>query len=332
MAKNKENIFMLGLIALIIMTFSNVFLYYQNNYSKKYILNKEFSVEKGESLYNALNKIGINPNIYQRLYIKFNKNLKVEAGNYFFDGTNSFVEILEKLKKGKIDYVKVTIPEGFTINKIAEKLEKMGVVKRFEFEKALNAKKDFYYLVPENNFEGYFFPDTYYFFKNENPKYVVDKFLNRFLEKYPPQDYEDKEEFYKKLIMASIIEKEAGHQEEMDIISSVFYNRLNRNMRLQSCATIAYLFNYEKDYITYEDLKIDSVYNTYRINDLPPSPISNPGRSAMEASYNPQETEYYYFVLQENGRHYFSKNYEEHIKAKRREERGDDGAKIRVKR
>lgn len=332
MKKNKLNIFMLCSFALIIIIFANIFCYYQNNYNKKYILNKEFSVEKGESLYTALKKIGINPNLYQRIYIKFNKHLKVEAGNYFFDETNSFVEILEKLKKGKIGYVRVTIPEGFTINKIAERLEEMGVVTRFEFEKALNAKKDFYYLVPENNFEGYFFPDTYYFFKNENPKNVVDKFLNRFLEKYPPQDYENKEEFYKKLIMASIIEKEAGHQEEMDIISSVFYNRLNKNMRLQSCATIAYLFNYEKDYITYEDLKIDSVYNTYKINNLPPSPISNPGRSAMKASYNPKKTEYYYFVLQESGRHYFSKNYEEHIKAKRREERGDDGAKIRVKR
>lgn len=332
MAKNKFNIFMLCLAIFIVIIFTNVLFYYQNNYKQKYILIEEFSVEKGESLYNALRKLGINPNIYQRIYIRLNKHLKVEAGNYFFHGKNSFVEAVEKLQKGKIDYVRVTIPEGFTINRIAERLEEMGVVTRSEFEEALNSKSDFYFPVPENNFEGYFFPDTYYFFKNEAPVSVINKFLNRFLEKYPPENYDDKDEFYRKLIMASIIEKEAGHREEMGIISSVFHNRLKRNMRLQSCATIAYLFNYEKDYITYEDLRIDSVYNTYRINGLPPSPISNPGRRAMEASYNPEKTEYYYFVLQENGRHYFSKNYEEHIKAKRREERGDDGAKIRVKR
>lgn len=328
--KNKKKVLIIVFNILLLIVIFNVSNYYKSNYTYKYTIDKVFYISEGESIYSALSKINIRPNIYQKIYMRLNKDLRVEVGNYFFQGKISFAEVLDRLKKAKGNYVRVVIPEGFTINRIANRLEKMGVVSRVDFEETLSLKSDFYYPTPNNNFEGYFFPDTYYFFKNEDPISVINKFLNRFIEKYPPEKYPNKDKFYKKLIMASIIEKEAAHKEEMSIISSVFYNRLGINMRLQSCATIAYLFDFKKNHITYEDLKIDSLYNTYRISGLPPSPISNPGRSAMEASFKPVETNYYYFVLKENGQHYFSKNYDEHIKAKNRKERGDDGVKIRV--
>ena len=109
--------------------------------------------------------------------------------------------------------------------------------------------------------------------------------------------------------MASIIEKEAGNKSEMSLVASVFQNRLDNNMRLQSCATVAYLFNYEKDYIYYKDLEIDSPYNTYRYKGLPPGPISNPGEESIKASLTPSKTNYFYFVLGNNGKHHFSKTY-----------------------
>ena len=104
-------------------------------------------------------------------------------------------------------------------------------------------------------------------------------------------------------------------------------------MRLQSCATVAYLFNYEKDYIYCKDLEIDSPYNTYRYKGLPPGPISNPGEESIKASLTPSKTNYFYFVLGNNGKHHFSKTYNEHMAVQNQEKRGvtNDG-KIRVKR
>lgn len=299
---------------------SSIFLstYFFDIYIKKYNIQKDFEVYKGESLYKVLDRLSIDINLYNKIYFKLSskENLKVEAGNYKIHGRYSFFVLMKELKKGQDDIVVITIPEGYTINKIAEELDQKGVVKRSVFEESLMTidVDDFYYPVPNNNFEGYFFPDTYYFVKNETAEDVIRKFLNRFLEKYPPSRYPDSDEFYKNLILASIIEKEAGNNEEMDIISSVFRNRMRKGMKLQSCATVAYLFDYEKGHISYKDLKIDSVYNTYLNRGLPPNPISNPGERAVKASYEPVDTDYYYFVLQKNGRHYFSKTYEDHIK------------------
>lgn len=292
--------------------------YFFDIYFAEYGIERNFEVKKGESLYSVLEKLDIDVDIYKKIYFKTSsrEKLKVEAGTYNIHGEYTFFELMKKLKKGRDEMVVVTIPEGYTLNKIAETLDEKGVVKRQEFEEALYSYNadSFYYPIPDHKFEGYFFPDTYYFSKDEKASEVINKFLKRFLEKYPPGEYEDKEVFYKKLIMASIIEKEAGTGEEMYLISSVFMNRMKKGMKLQSCATIAYLFDFEKGHISYKDLKIKSDYNTYINKGLPPTPISNPGIKAMEASYKPAKSDYYYFVLQKNGRHHFSKTYEDHIK------------------
>ncbi len=309
-------------------------LYYNQIYSKKITLEKNFKVEKGETLYGVLDELGIERDVFLKVYMKLKgKNaFKVEVGNYSFNGDYTLVEILEKLKKGRDDFIKVTIPEGFTLNKIAIRLEEKNIISRDDLYDALSKVEDFYYPTPNGNFEGYFFPDTYYFGNNESGESVVNRFLNRFLEKFPPEQFIDKDSFYNKLVLASIIEKEAGSNDEMELVASVFHNRIRDNMRLQSCATIAYLFDYEKDFITYKDLQIKSEYNTYRNNGLPPTPIANPGEQAIKASYNPIETNYFYFVLQENGKHHFSTTYDEHLKAQRREGSENGSVKIRVNR
>ena len=297
--------------------------------------NKSINVRKGENLYKILDNLGVKRSFFVKLFIRTNSDefKRIEEGTYIFQGYYSLKTIIEKLQNSRESFISVTIPEGFSTNQIKERLEQNGVISKEDFDKALLEVKDFYYYTPEGNFDGYLFPDTYFFVKDENGASVVNKFLRRFLQKFPPEEYPDKNYFYERLKLASIIEKEAGNKDEMPIVSSVFQNRLDKGMKLQSCATVAYLFNFEKDFIYYKDLEIDSPYNTYKYKGLPPSPISNPGEASIKASFNPAKTEYFYFVLGNNGKHNFSRTYSEHIAVQNKEKRGNaDDGKIRVKR
>ena len=303
---------------------------------KKYSFsNKMITIKSGDNFYKALEKLEIKSSLSIKLFVKFNaeKIKKLDTGSFSFNGKYSVNSIVKTLQESSSSYVSVTIPEGFTVKQIKERLVKNSVISEEDFDKTLSEDNDFYYYTPNGNFDGYFFPDTYQFYKGEDGKSVINKFLNRFLEKFPSEKYPDKKYFYSRLIMASIIEKEAGNKSEMSLVASVFQNRLDNNMRLQSCATVAYLFNYEKDYIYYKDLEIDSPYNTYRYKGLPPGPISNPGEESIKASLTPSKTNYFYFVLGNNGKHHFSKTYNEHMAVQNQEKRGvtNDG-KIRVKR
>ena len=303
---------------------------------KKYSFsNKMITIKSGDNFYKALEKLEIKSSLSIKLFVKFNaeKIKKLDTGSFSFNGKYSVNSIVKTLQESSSSYVSVTIPEGFTVKQIKERLVKNSVISEEDFDKTLSEVNDFYYYTPNGNFDGYFFPDTYQFYKGEDGKSVINKFLNRFLEKFPSEKYPDKKYFYSRLIMASIIEKEAGNKSEMSLVASVFQNRLDNNMRLQSCATVAYLFNYEKDYIYYKDLEIDSPYNTYRYKGLPPGPISNPGEESIKASLTPPKTNYFYFVLGNNGKHHFSKTYNEHMAVQNQEKRGviNDG-KIRVKR
>lgn len=297
--------------------------------------NKNIAVKKGENLYKTLDNLGVRRSFFVKLYIKSNsdKLKRIEEGAYIFQGNYSLKEIIEKLQNNKESFVSITIPEGFSTNQIKERLEKNGIISKEDFDKALSQIKDFYYYTPDGNFDGYFFPDTYFFIKGEEGTSVINKFLRRFLQKFPPEQYQDKTCFYERLKLASIIEKEAGNKSEMTLVASVFQNRLDKDMKLQSCATVAYLFNFEKDYIYYKDLEIDSPYNTYKYKGLTPTPISNPGEASIKASIDPAKTEYFYFVLGSDGKHNFSKTYNEHIAVQNKEKRGNaNDGKIRVKR
>ena len=327
---------LVGIAVVITLIFMFVISYNVNIKSEKYSFsNKVITVKNGDNFYKILEKLNIKNSLSIKLFVKFNaeKIKKLDTGSFSFNGKYNIISIIKTLQESSSSYVSVTIPEGFTLKQIKERLAKNAVISEEDFDKALAEVKDFDYYTPNGNFDGYFFPDTYDFYKGEDGKSVINKFLKRFLEKFPSEKYLDKKYFYSRLIMASIIEKEAGNKSEMKLVASVFQNRLDNNMRLQSCATVAYLFNYEKDYIYYKDLEIDSPYNTYRYKGLPPGPISNPGEETIKASLNPAKTNYFYFVLGSNGKHHFSKTYSEHMAVQNQEKRGvtDDG-KIRVKR
>ena len=222
------------------------------------------------------------------------------------------IELVSMLESGKSKVFKFTIIEGNTVKNVMDKLVADGKGKRENFEKAFK-EIDFSYPTPDGNFEGYLYPETYFIPESYDEKSIINIFLKEFLKKFPVESYPDKDEFYQKLIMASILEREAAVESEKPIMASVFYNRIAKNMTLSADSTVNFVFNYEKKRIYYKDLEVDSPYNTYKNKGLPPGPICNPTVSSVEAAYHPADTEYLFFVTKGGGEHFFSKTYKEHL-------------------
>jgi len=180
--------------------------------------------------------------------------------------------------------------------------------------------------IPAKNLEGYLFPDTYRFLQKYPAEKVVEHLVDTFfqqLEDIAP-DYTDfsAEELHQRVILASIVEREYRDPEEANKIASVFYNRLEKNMRLQSCATVVYVLTEEQGLphpskLTYNDLEVESEFNTYREWGLPPAPIANPGTDALRGAFHPADTDYLFFLLQDQnaGKHVFSRNLADHNEA-----------------
>jgi len=250
-----------------------------------------------------------------RILIKIMKlEDQLKYGEYDLNPSMNMIQILDKLVKGEVITYKITIPEGYTYKQIAELLEKKEIA---EEEAFLKLVKD-----SEKTPEGYLFPDTYEVPKKYGAENTVKLMLSNFNQIAIKNKFEDKAEeigfsLDEIIILASIIEKEAKFSEEKSKVSAVFHNRLKRGMKLQSCATIQYILEEPKESLDENDLKLDSPYNTYLYKGLPPGPICNPGLDSIMAALEPEEDNYLYFVLGENGRHIFSKTYQEHLKNKK---------------
>ena len=252
--------------------------------------------------------------------LNWEKDLK--AGNYEFSSSN-MIDVLGKLKKGGIKRSRVTIPEGLPEWEVSQILEKEKIIKKNDFLALVNDpgifKEEFSFLLSVESLEGYLYPDTYYFFVEENEVQVIRKFLLRFQEIVLPL-YEEKipknnlsaEEI---IILASIVEKEAQINLEKPIIAAVFHNRLEKGMKLRADPTVKYALGNFQERLTYEDLTVSSPYNTYVYHGLPPGPICNPGKDSIYAVLYPDEVDYFYFVAKGDGTHKFSDTYEEHLKA-----------------
>ena len=286
--------------------------------TRKTEYNQTVEIRKGQSISKSLKDLPVSKEFMFKLYLKFkNQGKNIKAGYYELKGEYSIISLVEVLESGKDKVYRFTIPEGYSLEQIANKLTAEGKINKEKFYEELNNIKDFPYPVPKGNFEGYFYPETYNFSEYFEEKDIIKTILGEFLKKFPPEKYPDKEEFYKKLIMASIIEKEAVKADEKPVIASAFYNRMKKGMTLSSDATVNYLFNYSKRRIYYKDLEIDSPYNTYKNKGLPPAPIANPDIKSVEAAYNPADTDYLFFVAKGDGYHYFSRTYKEHLEFQR---------------
>ena len=280
---------------------------------KKDKYNLVLEIDKDKPLKESLSVLPVSNNPFFKLYLKFRNDGKdIKAGNYELRGKFNMIELVSMLESGKSKVFKFTIIEGNTVKNVIDKLVANGKGTRENFDKAFK-EIDFPYPTPDGNFEGYLYPETYFIPESYDEKSIINIFLKEFLKKFPVESYPDKDEFYQKLIMASILEREAAVESEKPIMASVFYNRIAKNMTLSADSTVNFVFNYEKKRIYYKDLEVDSPYNTYKNKGLPPGPICNPTVSSVEAAYHPADTEYLFFVTKGGGEHFFSKTYKEHL-------------------
>ena len=247
-----------------------------------------------------------------------NAKKKIKAGEYELNASMTPVQVLDILVEGRVKRYLVTIPEGYNIKEIAATIENAGLVKKEEFLK-LAFDKRFAGSLGFAGLEGYLFPDTYQFTKTAGAEEIIKKMTGRFNQVYDSEfraKSESKGIRMKELItLASIIEKESGNAFEMPRVAAVFRNRLEKRMPLQSDPTVIYGIKDFDGNLTRAHLKQPTPYNPYVKFGLPPTPIANPGKAAIEAALNPANENYLYFVSKNDGTHYFSSSLREHNSA-----------------
>ena len=280
---------------------------------------------------SALQKAGvINQGLTFQLYAGLIRQAsdQFQAGDYVFDSKMSYDEIIIMLRSGNVsvDTVTLTFYEGSTLREIARKLEQNGVCSAADFISATE-NADFGYeflnMLPEDEhifrrLEGYLYPDTYEFYVGENVNSVLRKFLMNFNQKLFPEVYQEILDagftLHEAITLASIIQKEAGHPDEMRRVSSVFHNRLSsvEFPRLESDVTIFYVEGNIKPYMQTVNQPLYDAYNTYVCHGLPTGPICSPGMDAIRAALNPEDTVYLFFVTDKAGKYYYASTLLQH--------------------
>jgi UPF0755 protein len=290
-----------------------------------------FEVYKGESAMavgRRLEEAGIIKSRYLWYILSRMDKNHIKAGTYQLElpATQKAIRSV-LLTGGRQILLRVTVPEGVTLKKTAAIIEESGICDSESFlEAATNQKILDAYHIPGETMEGFLYPDTY-LFPPDYPallvvKTMADTFFRRIAELgVDPLDLSP-EELYQKVTLASIVEREYRVDEEARLMAGVFYNRLHISMPLQSCATVEYVITeiLERPHpkvIYIKDTEIRNPYNTYVMPGLPPGPISAPGSVALNAVFNPIASDYLYFRLVDSaaGQHYFSRTFDDHIKA-----------------
>ena len=258
-------------------------------------------------------------NAFQAIALIQDKDKLIKVGEYYISPSMPAAEILQRITSGKTVLHSVTIPEGYRITEIANLLEKRDLVDKNIF---LQQAKNVELLegVPTGSLEGYLFPDTYHFGKRTTEAIIINKMVETFKERALKQEFLKRARdmgfsYHEIITLASLIEKETGKDSERKQISSVFHNRLKKNMLLQTDPTVIYVIDMFDGNIRKRDLKIDSPYNTYLYKGLPPGPIANPGLKSIIAALYPANTSNLYFVSKQDGSHKFSATLNEHNRA-----------------
>jgi len=253
----------------------------------------------------------------------------LKAGNYTFNKNMSAEEITELLLIGtQKETMTITIREGLDSYRISNYLEETGLFTAEEFLGEIEDNFDYYqdnyeFLkdVDENSgrdclLEGYLFGDTYDVYVDASPRDVIEKMLDRFDDVFEEEYYDRCDDLGitidEAVTMASIVERETISNDELETVAGVFYNRIDDGMRLESCATLQYIY---KDYqytFTYKQMQTDNPYNTYKYSGLTPGPIANFRKEALYAALYPDEHDYYYFCAKGDGTSAFAKTLSEH--------------------
>jgi UPF0755 protein len=288
----------------------------------------------GDQVANQLASAGIvaNPTMFRLRASMLGATGKLKPGTYTLSTGSSYDGVIAALSHGPlIEYITVTIPEGWGISKTAARMQDMLGIPAADFTKlaTTGAKQfDFAFLAddPTPTLEGYLFPKTYDFKKGVKAADVIRIMLTQYGKETATLDYS-----YAKskglsphdvLTLASIIEREVQVDADRPKVASVIYNRLAIGMRLQLDSTVQYSLN-GKAKLTLNDLKTDNPYNTYVYKGLPPGPICSPGMSAINAAAHPAKTKYLYYILtHKNGSQSFATNYAEFLRLKAQFKKG----------
>ncbi len=248
-------------------------------------------------------------------YVEGKGSLK--AGEYKFEAPANALEVRRRLLRGDVYFHTVTVPEGYNIYDIADVVEQAGLGPAADF--IAEAKGDVSLITDLDpnaaSLEGYLFPDTYHFTRIDTPRDMVAAMVHRFRQEAQKIGLQREDDVHRIVTIASIVEKETAVPEERPIVASVYYNRLDKNMLLAADPTVVYaalLAGRYRGTIYQSDLQYDSPYNTYKYAGLPPGPIANPGIASLEAAMHPAQTDYFYFVSDNNGHHRFSRTAAEH--------------------
>ncbi|TBL81857.1 endolytic transglycosylase MltG [Paenibacillus thalictri] len=269
-------------------------------------------------------------------YLKYvGEGAKFQAGKYEMASGITAAQIIDKLNKGqtvKEETFRLTVPEGFTLQQIADKVSAQTGIEAKTIMQAAD-QPDAYAAkslqgIPNNpgikhRLEGYLFPDTYEWKKDASVQEMIDRMtgeLDSKLEQLPPdwpQVMKAKDlDFHQLLTVASLIEKEVVLDEERPLVASVIYNRLGKKMNLQIDATIQYMLDKPKERLLEKDLQLESPYNTYLHAGLPPGPIASPSLNSIRAALYPDNTPFLFYVTKKDGSkgHLFAKTFDEHLK------------------
>lgn len=267
-----------------------------------------------------------------RIIVKWGgHSASMQAGTYVIRKGSTITEILDMIKQGKAkqNVTRFTIPEGFTIEQIADILAKKGLVNRDRLLREADTGTfdfDFVKQIPKtpgmkHRLEGYLFPDTYEVKVGASEHEILSVMLAQFDRVVTPDMrksfQQNRLSLHEAVTMASLVEREAKVPKERPTIAGVIFNRLHGKpqMLLQIDATIQYVIG-QKQELLLKDLEIDSPYNTYKREGLPPGPIASPGKDSLWAVAHPEKHEYYYYVTKKDGsgEHYFAKTLDEHNK------------------
>lgn len=280
------------------------------------------TVNPGRSLSSVaheLEKTGvIRSSLALRIIARWNQQGgQIQAGSYRFDQAATPGEILNRLTQGDVEKVTLTIPEGFTLQQIIERINQQGYGNKAKLTNlAYNSDFIASLNISADSLEGYLFPETYLFAPGNDERTLLKMMVDHFQTQITPELKKSAQQvdlsLHQLVTLASIIEKETGVIDEMPLISSVFHNRLKRRIPLQTDPTVIYGIKDFDGNITRKHLRTRTPYNTYMIKGLPPGPIASPGLAALKAATSPAKTKLLYFVARGDGSHQFSKSLKEH--------------------
>ncbi len=288
-------------------------------------------VVRGDTLSSVADKLEAAGVIKSALVFKLEaraegQSTEIQTGRYTFRPGQDSDEIMRKLTAGvAAPTFALTIPEGLTLRETAETVAADTGVSAAAFEEAAR-RTDYGYAFLDGpkikNTEGFLFPSKYELEEGTTAPQIVNRLLGQYLIETQSLDLAGAKERlglteYELVTVASLIEKESANAEERPLIASVIYNRINRGMPLQIDASIQYALKRPKENLSLSDLEVDSPYNTYANEGLPPGPICSPSREALEAAMRPARTDHLYYVLKANGEeHFFTSDYDAFLRAK----------------